>query len=165
MSWMTVLLTLGVALIGVGGVALGAWLNQHGAAAVAKQNFEGQRLLARDAALRDWRKQQIAPYLEAATNRTRIWVEMGHATGANDRTRLVSLGERLKDYHFDNLMVTYLAIPDDAFRAAFQKFLLAEGKLKPTSTYTKEEAWGVIMKMRSALVDLNKAAEHFIGLR
>jgi hypothetical protein len=44
---------------------------------------------------------------------------MSYAAGTNeisldgsldDRTRLVSLGERLKDYHFDNLIVTYLVV-------------------------------------------------------
>ncbi len=170
MIWITLLQIFGAGFIGGAGVALGAWLNQRGAAAIAKHTLEGQRILARDASLRDWRKQQIAPYIEAAINRTRIWVEIHNARGTNDkviadRIRFLTLGERLMDPHFDNLIVTYPAIPDDAFRAAFQNFVNAEGDHKLTRTYTKEEIMDVIMRMRLALVDLNEATEHFIYLR
>lgn len=97
-------------------------------------------------------------------------MEIHNARGTNekviaDRIRFLTLGERLMDPHFDNLIVTYLAIPDDAFRAAFQNFVNAEGDHKLTRTYTKEEIMDVIMRMRLALVDLNEATEHFIYLR
>jgi hypothetical protein len=142
---------------------LGALINQRGAARVAKRTLEGQRILARDAALRDYRKQQITPYLEATRNRTLIWVEMHDALATmDDRTRFLSLDERLLDPHFANLYVTYLEIPDNAFRAAFQNFLNTEGQLKRTPTYTKEEIRDVTMKLRLALVDLNEAAERFL---
>lgn len=142
---------------------LGALINQRGAARVAKRTLEGQRILARDTALRDYRRQRVDPYLEAASNRTRIWVEMHDALATmDDRTKFISLDKRLLDPHFANLSITYLAIPDNAFRIAFQKFLDAEGQLKRTPTYTKEEIRDVTTKLRLALVDLNEAAERFL---
>jgi hypothetical protein len=163
LSWMNVLQALGVALVGLIGVALGAWINQRGARTLARQTLEGQRVLARDADLRDRRKQQVDPYYEAATNRTRIWLEMHDATSNNDEKRLLALSEELLDPHFNNLVVTYLAIPDDAFRTAFQKFIDGEGQLK--GSYTKEEIVDVVKKMRLALIELNEAMEHYILLR
>lgn len=138
-------------------------ISQIGAARVVKRTLEGQRVLARDAALRDYRKQQIAPYLEAARNRTRIWVEMHDALATmDDRTKFLSLDERLLDHHFTNLSVNSIAVPDEAFRAAFRKFADAEGQLKQTPTYAKEEIMDVTLKLRLALVDLNEAAERFL---
>jgi hypothetical protein len=157
---MTVLLTLGVALIGVGGVAIGARLNQHGAAAVAKQSFEGQRLLARDAALRDYRKQQIAPYLEAARQRFRIWSAMHAEEGVGDRAKMLELQAKVTDPDFNSLVVTYVEIPDNAFRAAFQKFVDAEGTVKPT--LTKTEVMDKVTQMRLALIELSEASEHYL---
>jgi hypothetical protein len=162
-KWADLLPIFGAALTGGLFALLGSWISQRGAARVAKRTLEGQRILARDAALRDYRKQQITPYLEAANNRTLIWVEMYGATATtDDRTKFLALDERLLDPHFANLSVTYLAIPDDAFRVAFQKFLDAEGRLKRTPTYTKAEIMGVTLKLRLALIDLNEAAERFL---
>jgi hypothetical protein len=142
---------------------LGALINQRGAARVAKQTLEGQRILARDTALRDYRKRRVDPYLEAAESRTLIWVEMHDALATmDDRTKFLSLDERLLDPHFTNLSVTYLAVPNDAFKTAFQKFIDTEGKLKRIPTYTKEEIMDVTLKLRLALVDLNEAAERFL---
>ena len=162
-KWTDLLPIFGAAVAGGIFVLLSSWISQRGAAKVAKRTLEGQRVLARDAALRDYRKQQIAPYLEAANNRTRIWVEMhGALVTIDDRIKFLSLDERLLDSHFTNLSVTYLAVPDDAFRTAFQDFLNAEGKLKRTPTYTKQEIMEVTMKLRVALIELNEAADRFL---
>jgi hypothetical protein len=72
-AWLTQIFP---ALTGLAGVLLGVWLTQQGAERVATQTSEGQRTLARDAALRDYRQQQIAPYLEAAKGRFRMWYEL-----------------------------------------------------------------------------------------
>jgi hypothetical protein len=57
-------------------------------------------------------------------------------------------------------VVSFLAIPDDGFRAAFQRVVDAEGKLK--SQYTQQEIGEIIMAMRLAQVDLNRAAERYM---
>jgi hypothetical protein len=103
------------------------------------------------------------PYLEAANNRTLIWVEMHDALATmDDRTKFLSLDERLLDPHFTNLSVTYLAISDNAFRTAFQKFIDTEGRLKRTPTYTKDEIMNVTLKLRLAFAEINEAAERFL---
>lgn len=157
---MTVLLTLGVALIGVGGVALGAWLNQRGAAAVVSRTFAGQRLLARDAALREYRTEQITPYIEAARQRFRIWAALHAELGAADEWNILTLQGQLTDLHFNSLVVTYVEIPDDAFRSAFQQFVSTEGKFK--SEYTPTEVMDRVKEMRLALVALSTAAERYV---
>jgi hypothetical protein len=163
MTWTTLLPIFGAALTTGVLALLGVLISQRGAARVVKRTLEGQRVLARDAALRDYRKQQITPYLEAAINRTRIWVEMHDATATtDDRTKFLALDERLLDPHFTNLSVTYLAISDNAFRTAFQKFIDTEGRLKRTPSYTKDEIMDVTLKLRLALVDLNESAERFL---
>jgi hypothetical protein len=163
MTWTTLLPIVGGALTAGVFALLGVLISQIGAARVIKRTLEGQRVLARDAALRDYRRQQIAPYLEAARNRTLIWVEMhGALATMDDRTKFLSLDERLLDPQFTNLSVTYLAISDNAFRTAFQKFIDAEGQLKQTPTYTKGEIMEVTMKLRLAFADLNETAERFL---
>jgi hypothetical protein len=89
----TVLITLGAALIAVVGTLLGAWLNQRGAERLSRQTLEGQRALASDAARRDWRRQQIAPFVEGANQRAVIWLEMANAmAGVDSKTVLALLG-------------------------------------------------------------------------
>jgi hypothetical protein len=105
-SWLNVLVTLGVALIGAGAVATGAWLNQRGAEAIARHTLEGQRVLARDAALREWRRQKIAPYIEAANTRMRLWLELRDAIAGADETRRQELMEQVLEVHFNILLVT-----------------------------------------------------------
>jgi len=141
---------------------LGARINQRGAEALVKHTLEGQRLLARDAALRDYKKQQIAPYIEAARKRFRIWYEMHAEVGVGDSAKLLELQAQVTDSYFNSLVVTYVEIPDDAFRAAFQKFVDAEGNAK--STYTSTEVMDKIKQMRLALFELSEASEHYVFL-
>jgi hypothetical protein len=148
-------------LITGGFTLLGVRLGQRGAAAAVKQTFEGQRTLARDAALRDYRKQQTAPYLEAARQRIRIWTEMHAEVGVDERAML-ELQAKTTDAYFNSLVVTYLEISDDSFRAAFQRFVDAEGKFK--SAYAEGEVMDKIKQMRLALDELSKASEHYIFL-
>jgi|SRR5713226_8795202 len=60
------LTTLGVAAVGVGGTALGAWLNQRGAQRVAQRAFQGQseiELVKDRRALRDKKRERLqAPF-------------------------------------------------------------------------------------------------------
>jgi hypothetical protein len=161
-TWITILQLFGAAFIAGGFALLGAWMNQRGAEALAKHTLEGQRVLARDAALRDYKKQQIDPYLEAASQRFRIWSAMHAEVGVGDRTKELELQAQLTNSDFTSLIVTYLEIPDDAFRAAFQKFVNAEGLFK--STYTPTEVMDKIKQMRLALIELTAASEHYLFL-
>lgn len=175
------------ALTGLVGVLLGVWLTQRGSARVARQTFEGQRTLARDAALRDYRKQQIAPYLEASDQSVRLWAELFFATSGHERAqhlvltgeeehlvptevvkqqvlieeqKILALGEQMSDLSFNSLVSTYAAIPDEAFRDAFHEVLDAQHKLKPP--FTKQGIGDVVSHMVRAHTKLNKAAEHYI---
>src|SRR5689334_19407162 len=85
-GWLTALL----ALTPLAGVWLGARLSQNGAERLAKQTLDGQRLLADDAARREWRRQQVAPFLEAANRRVHFWAEFLAAATVNES---VSRGE------------------------------------------------------------------------
>jgi hypothetical protein len=162
MIWITLLQIFGAALIAGVFTLLGVWISQRGAAAVVKQTFEGQRVLAHDAALRDYRKQQITPYIEAARQRFRIWSEMHAEVGVGDKTKRLELQTQVTDSYFNSLVVTYVEIPDDEFRAAFQKFIDAEGKAK--STYTRSEVMDKVKQMRLALIELSTASEHYLFL-
>jgi hypothetical protein len=159
-TWVTLAQIFGAALIGGIFTLLGVWISQRGAATAVKQTFEGQRVLARDAALRDYRKQLIVPYLEAARKRFRIWAAIHAEIGVGDRVKLLELQAQLTDANFHSLMVTYLEIPDDAFRAAFHDFVNAEGYVK--STYTSEEIMDKVKQMRPALIELSTASEHYL---
>jgi hypothetical protein len=162
MTWITLFQIFGAAIIAGVFTLLGVWISQRGATAVVKQTFEGQRVLARDAALRDYRKQQIAPYIEAAKQRFCIWVELHAEVGVSDQAKLLELQAKVTDPDFSSLIATYVEIPDDAFRAAFQKFVEAEGELK--SPYTQREVMDRIKQMRLALIELSTASEHYTSL-
>jgi hypothetical protein len=159
MTWITWIPLFGVLVAG-GFAILGAWISQRSAAAVAKQTLEGQRAIARDAALRDHRKQQIAPYLEAAKQRFRIWTDSYAEVGVGDRAKLLELQEKMQDPKFNSLIVTYVEIPDNAFKIAFQKFVNAEGELKSPSA--KTEIIDKIKQMQLALIELSTASEHYL---
>jgi hypothetical protein len=142
-------------MFGLFGVWLGQRLSQRSAASVANRTIEGQRSLAREAALRDYRKQQIAPYIEAAKQRFRIWAEAYPEIGIDDRPKQIELQGKMLDPHFNSLTATYVEIPDEPFRAAFRQFINAEGHLKPT--YEKAEVMDKVKEMRLAITELSKA--------
>jgi hypothetical protein len=160
-AWLTQIFP---ALTGLVGVLLGVWLTQRGAERVAKQTLEGQRTLARDAALQDYRRQQVTPYLEAAKRRFRIWYEMGAHLGIDDSAKTDELVKRVADPDFNSLIVTYKEIPDDAFRAAFRNFIVADTYLDPIKfgKLTYKDVESKIAQMRLALVELSKASQHYI---
>jgi hypothetical protein len=162
MTWITFLQIFGAASITGVFTLFGVWTSQRGAATVVERTLEGQRVLARDAALRDYRKQQIAPYIGAARQRFRIWSEMHAEIGVGDEAKLLELRAKLTDPDFNSLVVTYVEIPDDVFRAAFQTFVDAEGKFK--SSYNSTETMDRIMQMRLALIKLSTASEHYVFL-
>jgi hypothetical protein len=149
----------------------GALINQYGARKavkdtlegqrlIAQDGLEGQRILARDAALRDWRRQQVTPYLEAAEQRMLLWTKMTLGfSNPDEATKLTLLAEVTND-NFNSLVSTCVKIPDNAFRAAFAKFVAAEGK--GHSQYTKAELMDIGKNMRVAIVELNKAAEDYL---
>src|SRR6476661_8833043 len=118
-AWLTVIFPSLTLLVGVW---LGAWMNQRGAERVAGQTFERQRILARDAALRDYRQHQVALYLEAAKRRFSIWYQVGARAGIGDSAEKHELLKQVADPDFDSLIVTYREVPDDAFREAFHNF-------------------------------------------
>ena len=163
MSWVSVLQAL---LLGAGAVAaatIGALVNQRGAKAIAREAIEGQRRLARDAALRDWRRQEISPCLEAAKGRFLLWRKRLDVLSREDleqRKEGLELDRKLTDPRFDALFATSHALPNDAVRSAFTKFVNAEGKFH--EGYTKQEIMDKVENMTLALAELNTAAEHFV---
>jgi hypothetical protein len=89
------------------------------------------------------------------------WAEMHAEIGVDERAML-ELQAKTTDAYFNSLVVTYLEISDDSFRAAFQRFVDAEGKFK--SAYAEGEVMDKIKQMRLALDELSKASEHYIFL-
>ena len=61
---------------------------------------------------------------------------------------------------FNSFVVACAEIPDDEFRAAFEKFVAAEGDVGPTCT--SEELFERIREMRRALRELSRAAEQYL---
>jgi hypothetical protein len=163
-NWLIVLIILGVALISAGAVALGMWLNQRGTEAFAQHTLAGQRVLARDAALREWRRQQSAPYIDAANMRMRLWLELLEVLGGlgnADETRRQELMQQLLEVvQFNILVVRRFEIRDDAFRKAVLRFVEAEGRLK--ERFTKEEVMDVFTRLTPAFAQLNQEAERYI---
>jgi hypothetical protein len=173
------LLALSLPVSGLVGVWLGAWMNQRSAETVAKQTFEGQRILANDAARRDWRRQQVVPFIEAANERARLWnaLYLGTLSETRDKPpeqlsgvelqialdetkRALSLNEQMLDINFISLRLTRHAIPDEAFKAAVVQIMDAEGEFK--AGHTTQDVTDVLTRMRTAIDALNRAAEHYI---
>lgn len=126
--------------------------------------------LARDAALRDYRKQQVAPYIEVTRQRFRIWHEV--RDGMKDvkkwpMSKWLELRDQLSDLGYKTLIATVAEIPDDAFEDAFYSFVDAEISLDPAdpTSVTVEEIMDVTKRMRTALSDLSTAAQHYIFAR
>jgi hypothetical protein len=158
--WLTVLLTLGLPISTLLGALVGAWVSRQGAENVAKVTLEGQKAMAHDAALRDYRRQQIEPYREAARRRLRVWYEISGEVGDGDTKKWRALQTKYEDPEFGSLVVMHVEIPDEAFRDAFQKFVNAEGDVKSTDTF--QDVKDIILSMRQALAELSAAAEHYI---
>jgi gas vesicle protein len=148
------------------GVLLGGLISLLVAMLVARQTLKGQRILARDDAFRDYRKQQIEPYLQAARRRFRIWSAIYAEVGVGDKAKWLELQAQLTDPDFNSLIVTFVEVPDDTFMTAFNKFVAAEGKLRPTPTdttdYTTEEIMDRIVQMRLILLELSTASQRYI---
>jgi hypothetical protein len=182
--WLTILLAV-LAIFSPGaliGVWLGTSMSQRGAERLSKQTLDGQRTLARDAALRKWRRQQIAPYLEAANQRVTLWLEMSlekaHYNALltegpkmlseaefkeNEAAReeaMQALMSQLIDSHFPSLVIRRNVVPDLAFKEALERFALAEGPVR--MEYTLEDIEAVQARMRPALAALHEAAERYI---
>jgi hypothetical protein len=172
-DWLTILLP---AITGLVGALGGAWVSQRGAEKLTKQTLDGQRTLANDASIREWRRQQVAPYREAANQRAQLWIELLMETAIHeglslekslerDASRhpgLTDLREMLADSRFLSLRLTSKAFPDEAFRDAFEQLQEAEQEGTIKVNHTADEIAAVMARMASALTALNEAAERYI---
>lgn len=173
-DWLTNLLP---AIAGLAGVVLGVWMTQRGAETLSKQALDGQRMLADDAALREWRRQQVAPFLEAANQRVHFWAEFLSVAALNDMVRrgekksedipeqyrIGPVIERLVDPAFNILTLTISGNPDPAFREAFLAFEHAQTSKK--ADYTAHEVIEVIAALKKPYAALNEAVERYIFSR
>jgi hypothetical protein len=177
--------TLLPAIFSLAGVLIGLL----GAFILARQSLQGQRVLANDAARREWRMQQVAPYREAIDERVSFWLEMLNAMGGLDAKAIHALFgtpdfqsmteeqqktqasleqqknlqvvlDRLNDPKFNSLLSGLIAIPDVGVQAACQRFIAAEGELK--TEYTSKEIGEIVMALRRAQANLNRAVEGYI---
>ena len=139
---------------------LAVWISQRGAARVVTRTLEGQRALAHDTAVREYRRQQVTPYLEAAGERIRIWSAMYIEAGTEDKAGILELQTQVASSEFQGLLVSSGAIPDEEFRAAFRRFVDSEGKLK--TGQTKAEVMEIVQALQRSLRELHAAAERFI---
>lgn len=170
-DWLTTLLP---AMAGLAGVGLGVWLTQRGAEKLSKQTLDGQRTLANDAAMREWRRQQVVPYLEAANQRAGLWLKMILDTSfyesipeerrdemeASGRLKHADLERQFLDPHYRALFQTVSGIPDDAFRGALRAFIGAEVELGNEFTADDIQKW--YPTIAGALAALNEAAERYV---
>jgi hypothetical protein len=179
-NWLIVLLAAVIPSgIGLAGVWLGSWMNQRGAEKLSERTLEGQRTLANDAARREWRRQQVAPYLEAANERVRLWngvylMTLSETrdkpvdqlskdeveTALDESKRALSLNQQILDPDFLSLRLTRHAIPDEAFKAALKLIIDADAQLKLGST--TQEVNDMLAKIGPAIAALNQAAERYI---
>jgi hypothetical protein len=115
-----------VAVVGLAGVVVGAALNQHGAWLTAGRNIRAQRHQARDAALRDWRKQRIAPILANVDERARALDAMINARGLREpewkEEAESMMSAALTAFNAHALQ----AEPDKRLRLAIHRYLAAE---------------------------------------
>src|SRR5690349_1107208 len=94
-DWLTNLLP---AIAGLAGVLLGVWMTQRGAEKLSKQTLDGQLALANGAAQREWRRQQVQPFLDAADQRVHFWLERMLATDvARWPWQVVGVGDDFSD--------------------------------------------------------------------
>jgi hypothetical protein len=173
----TILLTLSIpGIIGLLGVWLGTRMTQRGAVKLAKQTLDGQRTLANDAALREWRRQQVAPYLDAASQRVHYWMELLRETSGyeglnpeqgpegakSEPAPLYDLRERMPDPDYYSLQFTARVIPDRAFRDALLQVYDSEEDYKSRVDLTSDEIIVILQRMSPALTAFHEAAEHYI---
>ena len=154
--WLTVFLTLSLPISTLAGAWAGARVSRQGAENAAKLTLEGQR----QAALRDYRTQQIAPYLEAARQRLRVWYEIALEVGIGGSEKWVEMMPKYTSSEFGRLIATHFEIPDSTFRAAFQKFYNAERVIEPTDS--PEEILDKMMLVQEALMELAAEAQRYI---
>lgn len=173
-DWLTNLLP---AIAGLAGVVLGVWMTQRGAETLSKQTLDGQRMLANDAALREWRRQQVAPYLEAANRRAQFFLELmlevgsaerdeaasGESFSLAERPKLARLLEEVRESSsYFGLHLTGATIPDNAFRAAFKQVFDSEKFDEGAVHHGYEEYRQVVERLMIALAALNEAAERYV---
>lgn len=156
-AWVTVILALSLPVATLAGV----WLAQRGAAKVARQTLEGQRTLADDEARRELRRQQVAPYLEAASRRIRAWLDLFIAMAAQNNKEGSEAFQKVTDHEWWVLASTYLAIPDERFKVAFKQLRDAED-WDVEASLGLVEVQELLTKVENAVVLLNAAAEQYI---
>jgi hypothetical protein len=135
-------------LIGAAGVVLGAMIagvfnliaailnrksandvprrNQEQAVALAQENRETQRVLARDAARRQRRERWTGPFLTVAARRVRIYSELLEALAREDGTELDAILNRIPkdDYLLSN--AEWTAVLGFPLRGPVAEFIMAD---------------------------------------
>lgn len=158
-------------------VLAGVWISQRGTERVARQTLEGQKILASDAERRDWRRQQVVPYIEAVKQRMHFWTELLSALADHEaylllpdeqkpamlteETKYQALVRQVFDPHFNSFVGSFREIPDIGFKEAFGEVVTIEIGVK-SPPFTKDELMGGIMNYGESQVELNAAAERYI---
>jgi hypothetical protein len=114
------------------GAVAGALINRTGPANAARVTIAGQREIARDAALREWRKQQVEPYLEAAERRVRAYVAMYDTLHAGNVERAAAMWDEFMTPSMRQLTLLIDALPASPFREAYNQLLDAQQRWDST---------------------------------
>lgn len=139
---------------------------------VAETQIEGQRVLARDAALRDYRKQQVSQIVAIANKRYALHVERLLALADGDQKRAMAIRERMdtgEDAFFSSQ--AHFAVQDDRFRRALEAFMhidtkigmhvaASEGKPEGISLGGPNDPW--MEDLSAAANELMVAAEEYV---
>jgi hypothetical protein len=168
-------------LLASGGGLVGALIGWVASWHVAKTTIRGQRILARDDAVRDFRTSQVQAYLGRVNRRVALYRDIGRAANrvgygqrnsTDDRQALSVLIERLQTEEDLASDLAYRAVCDQEFQEAAAGFEAVDRRYDDMlDEYLgllnmPEEVYESIVKLRpeleSAALAVNQAATAFI---
>jgi hypothetical protein len=114
------------AIAGVVGAVLGAIINQRGAAKTAERTLAGQRVLARDAALREWRAGMVRPLLDYQRGRVHEFGTLWSAIGLGDAASIRAASDRVGPHSRAFADAAWAAVPEPKFQKAAKQWLDAD---------------------------------------
>ncbi len=126
-----VLVALITAVAGVGGAAVGAWFNQRGARKIAERSLQGQRIMARDDAEREWLSSAARKLLDGFTERQLKYKALVDIVLSEDVKKLPEARTLIRDLEATKEILAFTAthgLDDPGVSKAFAGYADAESQ-------------------------------------
>jgi len=129
---------------------------------LAQSSIEGQRSLARDAAMREWRKAQVAPFVTYVDNRMVYYSSFYLPMLQQDHAAVRSLNWSPASPEELALMATIGKLGDDRVMAAFEAFSAAETLVPLEPPFQEEAFFGAYRTISKRQADLMREMERYV---